>query len=223
MVQHLVQIGQLSFEPFLDFGYTFLGYLPGLVYAFFVLLIGYIIGGLVGIIIKKGLERTKLEKWLEKTGRLDALGGLHPPKLIGTLARWWVFIAFLVPAANLIKLEALASLLNGLAQWLPHLLAGIVIMIVGLLVADFAADSISAAKKLKGIRIISPFVRVLLIIYFLTIALQEIGVRVVLAETTLLLIIGGIVLAFALALGIGFGFGLRKHAEKIIGNLEKRF
>jgi len=214
--------GHLIYDPFLSFGYTLLGYLPGLVYAFFVLLIGYIVGNLVGIIVKKGLDRTKLEKWLEKTGRLDALGGLNPPKLLGTLVKWWVFIAFLVPAANLIKLEVLASLLMGLAQWLPHLLVGIVIMIVGLIVADYAADSISAAKKLKGIRIISPFVRVLLIIYFLTIALEEIGVRVILAEGTLLLIIGGIVLAIALAVGIGFGFGIRKYAEKIIAHLEKR-
>jgi hypothetical protein len=213
---------QTALDPILNLWNTFITYLPGLVGAILVLILGYFIGVLVGHGVRKAIEKTKLEEWIEKTGRIDALGGIKPPRLVGTLVKWWIFIAFLAPAANMVKLAALESLLKGLAVWLPHLLAGIVIIIVGLIIADFAADSVSGAKKLKGIKLISPLVRVLILVYFITIALQEMGIRLVLAETTLLIFVGGIVLALSITIGIGFGFAFRKQAEKILTNIEKK-
>jgi len=186
------------------------------------LIIGYIIGSIVGRIVKKVIERTKLEKWLEKTGRLDALCGIEPPKLLGSLVKWWIFIAFLTPATYYIQLGNLAGMIEDVARWLPLLLAAIIIMIVGLVVADFAANSISTAKKLKGIKLISPFARVLIIVYFLIWALDTIGLPVDLITNTLLILVGAIVLPLAIAMGIGFGFAFKKQAEKILINLEKK-
>ena len=196
--------------------------LVGFIVALVILIVGYFVGAFIGHIVKKVIERTKLEKWLEKTGRIDSLGGIEPPRLMGSLAKWWVFSLALFLAADYVGLLSVSRFLENVAAWIPQLLAGILIIIAGLIIADFAADSISKAKKLKGIKLISPLVRVLIIIYFLTIALDVLGIRVVLAEKTLLMLVGGVILALELEIGIGFGFGFRKQAEKIIVNIEKK-
>ena len=208
-----IQVGPLFIDP---------NIIVGFIIAILILIVGYFIGAFVGFVVKKAVEKTKLEKWLEKTGRIDALGGLEPPALIGALTKWWVFSLALFIAADYIELKTVSGFLQSVAMWIPHLLAGILILIAGLIIADFAADSMAKAKKLKGVKLISPLIRILVIIYFLTIALEVIGIRVVLAQTTLLIVISGIVLALALAIGIGFGFGFRRQAEKILTNLEKK-
>ena len=207
------QMGSIIIDPNIILGF---------IIALLILIVGYFVGVFVGHIVRKGVEKTSLEKWLEKTGRLDALGGMQPPRLVGSLAKWWVFSLALFLAADSIQLMTVSDFLKSVAAWIPQLLAGILIIIAGLIIADFAADNVYRAKKLRGIKIISPIVRVLIIIYFLTIALDVIGIRVDLAQDTLLIIVGGIVLALALAIGIGFGFGFRKHAEKIVGDVMRK-
>ena len=130
----------------------------------------------------------------------------------------FIFIAFLSPAATYVRLDALAEMLKLLAVWLPHLLAAIIIVLIGLIVADFAAEIIVKAKKIKGIRIISKTVKALIIIYTVAIALDQIGIQVQLAEYSWYIILGGIMLAFA----ISFGLAFKKQAEKLVGDFTKK-
>lgn len=195
--------------------------IPGIIAALIIILAGYIIGILIGFLVGKIVEKFKVDKWIESTGRIDALGGLTLSGIVARLVKWWVFIAFLIPAAGQLKVPELSSSLIKLAEWVPQLILGIVIMIIGLLFADFLADAAAQAKKLKGIRAVSSLIRVATIIFFANIALRQIGIEIQFAENVLLIIIGGIVLSLALAIGIGFGFGLKKHADGIIKDLRK--
>ncbi len=209
-------------DPAVNLWNSVVSYLPGLLAALLTIVIGYFIGLFVGLVVRKGLEHTKLQKWLVKTGRADSLGGLDAPYILGALVKWWIFIAFLSPAASLINLGELSMMLNSVASWLPHLLAAVIIMIVGMVLADFAEDKVLKAKKVKGIKLIGSIVKIVIIIFFLSIALKEIGIQIALAETTLLIILSGIVLALSLAIGIGFGLGIRKHADKIMSKMLKK-
>jgi hypothetical protein len=199
----------------------FIAYVPSFIGAIAVLVLGYLVAVIIGQIVRKALEHTNIEQWLVKTGRLHALGGIQPPVLIANLIKWWIFISFLSPAANLIELSSLGSLLEQLALWLPHLLAGVVIVMLGLILGEIAAEHIIKAEKLKGIKIIAVLARILIVVFFLDIGLTELGIQITLAQSTFLILIAGLTLAVALAIGISFGFALQKNAEKIIKNLGK--
>jgi hypothetical protein len=213
----LTQIGQEFANPLLTLWNSLVSILPGILFAVLTLILGYIIGSISGWIVKHILQRSKLDDWLIKIGRADSLGGLQVSNVSGQLIKWWVIVAFLSPAANWLELGQLSAIIEKIALWAPNLIAGIVIVLLGLVVADFFADSAANAKKLKGIRTISSVIRVVTIIFFVEISLRQIGINIVLAEKTILIIIGGIVLALA----IGFGLGLRKEAESIIRDLRK--
>tara|TARA_Y100000310_G_scaffold246052_1_gene251168 strand:- start:8721 stop:9383 length:663 start_codon:yes stop_codon:yes gene_type:complete len=213
----LTQFGQEFANPVLTLWNSLVSILPGIVFAVLTIVLGYIVGAFTGWVVKHILQRSKVDEWLVKMGRADSLGGLQVSNVSGQLIKWWVIVAFLSPAANWLELGQLSAILERVALWAPNLIAGVVIMLVGLIVADFFADATAHAKKLKGIRAISSFIRIVTIIFFAEIALRQIGINIVLAETTILIIIGGIVLALA----IGFGLGLRKEAEGIIRDLRK--
>ena len=213
------QLGEGFADPVLAIWNSIVSILPGIVFALLTIVLGYIVGSFVGWIIKHALQKVKLDDWLVKIGRADSLGGLKVSNISGRLIKWWIIIAFLAPAADWLELGQLSNLLQNIALWAPNLIAGIVIVLAGLIVADFFADSAARAKKLKGIHAISSIIRIVTIIFFADIALRQIGISIVLAETVILIIIGGIVLALA----IGFGLGLRKEAEIMIREWRGKF
>lgn len=214
----LAQFGQELTNPFVVLWSSLIQNLPGIVAAIVVLVLGYLIAIAVGFAIKKIVEKTKVDKYLLKVEQPSALGGLRLSTIVGKLIKWWVFILFLTPAANLIKLEGLSNILTQIALWLPHLIVGIIIMIIGLMFADFLAKMINQAKSLKKIKVVSYLARSFVVIFFTVLALKEIGVNIFLAETTLLMVIGG----FILILVIGFGIGLIKPAQELISVWMKR-
>ncbi|MAG17911.1 MAG: hypothetical protein CL944_00350 [Candidatus Diapherotrites archaeon] len=201
-------------NPINSFWNSLVTYLPGIVGALLVIGIGYLVGLIVGDVLTKILQKLNADDWLKKIKRADALGGVTISSLAGKLVKWWIFIGFLASAANLIELEAVAAILTDVAIWAPHLIIGVIIMAAGLLIADYAAAEIAKAKKFKAV---SAAVRIFILIYFAIYALKEVGLRVELAESTLLIIIAGIVFA----LSLGFGLGLKTHAEQIIGDMRK--
>ncbi|MBS3109120.1 hypothetical protein J4227_01155 [Candidatus Woesearchaeota archaeon] len=205
-------------DPFVQIWNSIVLYLPGILAALAVIIVGYFVGVLLGYLVTKIIEKTKIDHWMHEKKMVDAIGGLHLSRVAGQLVKWWVFVAFLTPAANIIYLDELADILTSVALWVPHLIAGIVIMLAGLLFADFLANSASHAKKLRGIQAISTLIKILTIIFFAGIALREIGFRIFLAEMTILMITGGVILIFV----IGFGIGMIKPAEEIIRSWLKK-
>lgn len=218
MVFDITQLGTELIDPLVVLGNSLIVNLPGIIAALLIIILGYIVGSVVGLVVRKIVEKVKVDEWLKKSGRNDSIGEVKLSKISGKLIKWWIFLIFLTPAANAIQLERLSSILTQFALWAPHLIAGIVIIIAGLIFADFLADSAAQAKRLKGIKSISVIIRVVTIIFFADIALREIGINITFAETIFLMIIGGIILVLV----IGLGIGLIKPAQEIISNFVKK-
>lgn len=192
--------------------------LPGLIGAIILLLIGYFLGILFEGIIKAALLKAGLDDWVEKHERHHAVGQLSVSHIIGAAAKWYIFVLFLSPAAALISLGALSNWLYSLAIWLPHLIAGVLIFYFGLILAHVAETAIEK-HKFKWAHFWGGLARILIILFVLSISLNEVGLNIAIAESTYLIILSGIVIALAIAIGIGFGSALKDEAKKII----KRF
>jgi hypothetical protein len=215
-----IQIGKDLASPFVVFWNSLVTYLPGIIAALVILVIGYLVAAFIGWIIRKIVDSTNLDTFLikKKIEKPHVLGGARLSNIIGKLIKWWIFIIFLTPAANFIKLDTLADMITKLALWLPHLIAAIIIMVIAILAAEFLANIALEAKNLKGVNTIATIIRIAVLVFFANIALREIGINIVLAETTLLMLIGGFILIFV----IGFGVGMIKPAEAIIEGWMKK-
>lgn len=215
LVTYLEATGTSLMDVLANLWYQFINLLPGLIGAIILLLIGYFLGILFESLIKGALLKAGLDHWVEKHERHHALGKASVSGIIGAAAKWYTFVLFLAPAAALINMGVLSGLLTKLALWLPHVIAGVLIFYFGLILADFAETSIES-HKFKWRHFWGGLARVVIILFVLDIALKEIGVNIIIAETTYLIVLSGIVLALSIAIGIGFGGALKGEAAKII-------
>ncbi len=220
MVTYLEMTGLSLMEVLGTLWSQFITLLPGLIGAIILLLIGYFLGVLFEGIIKGALLKAGLDDWIEKHERHHALGHQSVSGILGSATKWYTLVLFLVPASALISLGSLSQWLYTLANWLPNLIIGVLIFYFGLIMADMAETAIES-HKFKWAHFWGGLARILIILFVLSIALNQIGISIVIAETTYLIVLTGIVLALAIAVGMGFGFALKDEAKKIIKDLRK--
>ncbi len=220
MVTYLETTGISMVDALANLWYQFVELLPGLIGAIILMVIGYFIGAFFEAVIKSALMKAGLDHWVEKHEKHKPLGHLSVSAIAGAAAKWYIFVIFLSPAASMVNLGPLSSFLAALAGWLPNVIAGVLIFLFGLVLADFAEERILLAK-FKWVKFWGALVRVIIILFVLDVALSQVGIRVHIAEATYLIILTGIVLAISLALGIGFGLGLKDEAKGLLKKIRK--
>lgn len=195
--------------------------LPGAIAAIVIILVGYFVALAVGYIVKKLLAKSGIDAWMVRTKLDDSIGHINLSSLLAVVTRWYLFIVFLIPASNVLQLGVLSDLFRELTGWLPNVIVALIIVIFGLVVSDYAHDKIIRAK-IKGIRLAAITVKWIILLFIALIALDQMGIRVTLAENLIYIIVGAIALAVAIAVGIGFGLGLKEESREIIKSVKKR-
>jgi hypothetical protein len=216
MVSTLVEVGQATLNPLEAIWQSIVQNIPGIIGALVVIIIGYLIGLLVAHIVYKVITKWKIDNWVKKNDFSNVLLHIKLSKIIKQLILWGIFIVFLAPAASLIKINVLTDLLTKFAMWIPHLIFAIILTIVGLVLSEIVARNINVSKDHKFSKIVSEVVQAIIIILILNIALRQIGVQIQFIEAILLIILGGVVLAFAIAIGIGLSGSVKNYSSKLM-------
>jgi len=216
------EISESVMSPLMSIYQGFINVLPGLIGAVIVLIVGYAIAALVGVLVFKVCEKIKLDKWLiEKTKIKKVAGEFKLSKFLSVVIKWYVFILFLPPAAGLVKLTALTNLLNAIALWVPHIILAVIVALIGFLVAEYVAEMIVETKT-RGARLIADAAKFVIIVIFALVVLEQIGIKITLVQNAVLVLLAGVVLAFALGFGLAFGLGGREDAKIVISGFKKK-
>jgi len=197
--------------------------LPGIIAALMLLSFGYILGLVIGTGVQKLLEMTKVFEMLVRRAKISRfMGEAQLTRFFGTLIKWYIFVLFLSPAADLIQLRSLSFFLENVALWIPNLIVAILFCLFGLLVGEYTAVHIRALRAHGGEHL-ARIAKVVILIFTAIMALQQIGVNVSFASNVVLIIVGGIMLGLALAVGIGFGLALKDEAKGVIRMIKQKF
>lgn len=222
-VNLLAEIGASIVQPVQNIWDGLVTVIPGIVSALIVLVIGYILGSVLGHLIKKALLKCNFDKWLLHRVKLKPwLGEFQVTDFIEIVTKWYVFVLFFPSAAELIRLTALSTLLTSLTIWIPNIIVAIVLAFAGLCAAEYVAGIIKATKA-KGAKLVGSVAKALIIIFVLLIVLEQVGVQVGVARNSFLIILSGVVFGIALAFGIGFGLGLKDEAKKSVARIKSKF
>jgi len=191
----------------------------GIIGAVLVLVFGYIVAWIVSHICKKFFDKIQLNKYLiEKTDLEQALGKLDVAHFGETIIKWYVFILFIPSAAGrVLRVDTLASFLQNVAGWIPNLIAATVLAFVGYVAAEYVAKKIVDTKG-KNVEIIANIVKVIVLIFVFIIVLKQISIDVTIAENAFLIVLAGIMGAFALSFGLAF----KDDAKKVINQIKKK-
>ncbi len=218
----LEEISSSVMNPLLRIYSGFVEMLPGLIGAVAVLIIGYLIAAILGVVVYKIFEKIKLDKWLiEKTKIKKIAGEFKLSKFLAVVTKWYIFILFLPPAAGLVKLTALANLLNTVALWVPQIILAIVVALIGFLVAEYVAEMIIETKT-RGARFIADAAKLVILVIFALVVLEQIGIKITLVQNAVLVVLAGVVLALAIGFGLAFGLGGKEEAKVMISDFKKK-
>jgi small-conductance mechanosensitive channel len=192
---------------------TFFGYLPQLIGAIIILIVGYIIARVVQAVITRVLRSIGFEGWMERGGVKRFFDRAQtqetPSSILGKIAFWFVFIIAITMAANSLGIREVTGFLNQLIAYIPSIFAAILILFLAALLANFVAGLVRGAT---GSDILASVAQYAIIIYAAFAALTELGIAVQLTAPTFLILLG----AVALAVAIAFGWGARNVAQDIV-------
>ena len=218
---YLQQTGQALSDPLVRIWQSFVDVTPSIIAGVLVIVFGYILSSLVGALTHAILNAAKIDDHLRKARLAHSIGFISVANLGGALIKWYIFALFIIEAAGIFKLGVLSEQLSRLAAVLPNVFAALIIVLGGLIVADYAADRMLHAKR-KGVRVASSIVRWALIVVVLVTALSQIGLDVSFVSNALLILVAAVGVGIAIAVGIGFGNAFKEEAKTIVKHLKKK-
>jgi small-conductance mechanosensitive channel len=183
---------------------TFLSYLPQLLGAIVILIIGYIVAKVLQAVVTRVLRGIGFENWMERGGIRQffdrAQTNQTPTSIIGKLVFWFVFIIALTMAADALGIPQVSEVLGQLIAYIPSIIAAILILILAALLANFVSGAVRGAT---GSGLLANVARYAIIVYAVFAAITELGIAVTLTAPTFLILLGAVALAAAIAFGLG--------------------
>ena len=197
----------------------FVAFLPRLIGAIIILIIGWAVGRGLGAAISRILDRAGVDDALRKTsvGRAIERAGVPTPKFFDILVRIFIYLIAVFAAVNVLQIDVLTYYMKMVVEYLPSLIAGIVILIFGLMIADFIGDAITAVgreAKIEYASLVSLAVRGVLYLVVIIIGLSTMKIDVSILNVVVTAISWGVAGAIALGVGLALGFGLKDYVAR---------
>jgi hypothetical protein len=199
----------------------FAHYLPRLIVMLIIALIGWVIAYLLKLLVRSVLRLTRFSKLSENTGATQLLNQAALPSSTELMSRfvfWVAWVGFILLGVNALGIVGLQESISRFFLFLPRLFVAVVILLFGLVAANFfsrAALLAAVNANFRSSRLLSISLRIIISIFALSMAFEVLGI----AEETMLLAFGTAFGAVMLGLAIAFGIGGKDLAREF---LEKR-
>ncbi|HSI23778.1 MAG TPA: hypothetical protein VK959_12210 [Methylophilaceae bacterium] len=200
----------IMLEPVRAVLLQFGAFLPRLLLAAIILLIGWVFAKAIRLIVIKALRAVNFNVLTERAGidRFLHQGGIKTDMIgiLGALIYWLVTLAVLMIAFNSLGLTNVTELIGRVALFIPKVIVAVLILAFGAYFARFIDNSIIAYGKNVGLEdaeFLGRFARYAVLIFVVMIALEQVNVASELVRQSFLIILAGVVFALALAFGLG--------------------
>jgi hypothetical protein len=139
-------------------------------------------------------------------GPVGAWPGASTTQAIGVAVYWTLLVLGLLVSLTALNASIPSRLAESVFAYLPHLLAAVVILLVGAVAARFLARSVligAVNMQIQSARLLSLLVKWLVLILTIAMALDHLGIGRTILMLAFAITFGGIVLSASLAIGLG--------------------
>lgn len=193
----------------LQSGFTVLvSYLPQVLGALLVLIIGYIIARVVRSVITKLLRRVKLDDRLthgsggEYVARFSPGGS--PARLVGTVAYVVIMLFVVTSAVSVLNIPAISAFVGLALSYLPNVIAALLIFLVAAAIAAAVGGlvhrTMGDTPTGRVVRSAAPTLVMAIAVFMI---LNQLGIAQTIVTATYIALIGAVALGSALAFGLG--------------------
>jgi hypothetical protein len=185
---------------------VFFAWLPALVGAIAVLVIGYFVAKLVAKLVSSATHRAGLDRTLHSGPGGTAIQRIapRPSRLLGTVVFWAILLSAISLAASVLHIKALTAFVGAVWGYLPNVIAAFAIFVVAGLIATAVA---ALAKRVMGDtglgRVVATGVPILVMTIATFMILNQLKIAPAIVTITYAALLGAIALGSALAFGLG--------------------
>lgn len=191
----LVQVGQ---------------FLPKLALAVVVLIAGWMLAKVARFTVVKALRAINFNVLTERAGMDGFLrqGGVESDttEIFGVLIYWLVILAALIIGFNSLGLTYITDLLRQVVLFVPKVIVALLILAFGAYFARFIGGTVMTYCRNVGIQdaeLLGSLAQYAIMTFVVLICLEQVNVGGEIVRVSFLIILGGVVFAFALAFGLG--------------------
>ena len=203
----------------------FMEYIPRLIGALVVLIIGLIVAAGLDALVEKVFAVIKFDTFLEKLGLkpiFERAGiKLRGSYFLGKLVYWFVVIAFLLAVSDSLGLYALSGFLASVLNYLPNVIAAVLILLAAFVVGHFLRNIVTASvlsAKLHAAHFLGTLVWWVVVVFGFLAALSQLNIAAAMVQT----LVTGFIAMLALAGGLAFGLGGKDYANHLLNKLKDR-
>ena len=173
----------------------FISFLPAIIGAALILIIGWFVSGLLSGLIERGLKAVGFEGLVERSG-------------IGE------FIRRSGTKLTTSGIPQLTEIINRIILFIPNVIIAMAIIIIGTFIAQFLSGLVRSSVSELGVgspELLAKLTQYVIIGFAVIAAIDQLGIAATLVNTLLIGLIGSV----ALAIGLAFGLGGRDVAAQI--------
>jgi hypothetical protein len=197
---------------------NFLGFLPALVGAILILVIGWIIAGLLAALVERVLKTVGFERAANTTGIsafIERSGSSWTASaIVAEIVKWFIRLIAIQAAASVLGLNQISQIINAILLWLPNLVVAIAIIVIGALIARFVSGLVRGTTGQMGFtnpELLGNVAYYAIVVFAVIAAVDQLGI----AETVVNTLLIGLVAMVVLAAGLAFGLGGQQTAARI--------
>ncbi|AHG00604.1 hypothetical protein HALLA_19225 [Halostagnicola larsenii XH-48] len=196
-------------------------FVPRLVGAVIILLIGWVIGRFAAGVVGRIADGIELDRMVLETPLGRILGGTEQAvsSAFGSLAKWFVYALAILAAANALAIPTLSEWISTAVSYLPAFIAGLLVIVLGFVVADFVGDVIERTRAATQTSYASWFAngaRMFLYFTAIVIGLDTMGIDVDILYVFARALAWGLAAAVAIGAGVAFGWGGKDYVSENI-------
>jgi hypothetical protein len=215
-------------QTFSRLGHMIVEFLPRVLVMLIVIFVGLLIALAFKYIVRAILGLTKLDRVSERGGASDVLRIAHLPSMSELLSRsvfWITWFGFLLIGLSELGIVSLQEQIGRLFRFLPEVLVAILILFLGVTIANFLSRAALLAAVNAGhaafARILSWSLRIIIWSLAITMTLEELGLARQTVIAAFSIVFGATMLGLAIAFGLGGQTLARQLLEKHLTNNNK--
>jgi len=206
-----------------DLWFVVLQYVPMLIAAVIIFIVGWIIGVILYRIVVEVVKVLRIDDVMRTAGLTETAKEvgfkLDTGRFLGTLVMWFVILGFLGASLEVLGLTTVTVVLEQVVLlYLPHVIIAVLILILAAVVAEMVRKLVSGSARAAGSRhgnFAGTVAKWAIWIFAVMTVMTQLGIGADLVNT----LFTGFVIALSIAFGLAFGLGGKDAAARAIEHI----
>ncbi len=212
---------RLIWDPVKEAFAKFREFAPNILAVLLIILLGFLLARIFRGLLRRFLKAVKFDAWSDRMGLTALMRKAdmwrRPSEAAAGLVFWFLVLGTVMAGLSALHLQVFDNLVARFILYLPRAFSALFILVFGYIIAAFFGRAVLLAAVNSGYnyaRLLAETVRLLLTVFVLAMALEQLQLAPGIVIAAFSIIFGGIILALAISFGVGGIDAARKMIER---------